>query len=356
MSWALAFVGFAVLVILHEFGHFAAAKATGMRVEKFSLFFPPKIAGVRRGETEYMIGAIPLGGFVKITGMVRGEEFDHKYEDRAYYNMPVGKRIIVIAAGPAMNILVAFLLLWSYFALLGYGVTLPTVGERDPDFRASAQLQTGDRIISVDGKRGEPIDFAKQVDTHRCDGPQKAACRAATPAVVVVERNGTVKTLRLVPQYDAQTKTMRLGVRFGVATQTDAPITAVSKAGQEMWALTKRTVTLPARIFNAEQRKEISGVVGAYEGTRRTFETDVETAIAILALISLSLAIVNLFPFLPLDGGHIFWALVEAVRGKPAETRTMERASMVGFALVIGLFLIGFTNDVERLSNGTLGP
>ena len=101
MSWALAFVGFALLVIFHELGHFAAAKAVGMRVERFSLFFPPLLARKKVGETEYAIGAIPLGGYVKISGMNPDEDLPDEVRTRAYYSQPVWKRIVVIAAGPA---------------------------------------------------------------------------------------------------------------------------------------------------------------------------------------------------------------------------------------------------------------
>src|SRR5215218_6979221 len=115
MSFLLAFLGFAALIILHELGHFAAAKAVGMRVERFSLFFPPLIARHKRGETEYAIGAIPLGGYVKITGMNPAEEIPPAVAHRAYYRQPVWKRIVVISAGPAVNIVLAFLILWVLF-------------------------------------------------------------------------------------------------------------------------------------------------------------------------------------------------------------------------------------------------
>src|SRR5918997_2545331 len=111
MSFLLAFLGFAVLIILHELGHFAAAKAVGMRVERFSLFFPPLVARHKRGETEYAIGAIPLGGYVKITGMNPAEEIPPEHAHRAYYRQPVWKRIVVIAAGPIVNIALAFVIL-----------------------------------------------------------------------------------------------------------------------------------------------------------------------------------------------------------------------------------------------------
>src|SRR5579859_4780162 len=111
MSWVLAFLGFAALIILHEAGHFVAAKAVGMRVERFSLFFGPMLVKVRRGETEYGIGPLPLGGYVKITGMSPREEIPPEVLPRAYYNQPVWKRIVVILAGPFVNLLIAFFLI-----------------------------------------------------------------------------------------------------------------------------------------------------------------------------------------------------------------------------------------------------
>jgi regulator of sigma E protease len=117
-----------------------------------------------------------------------------------------------------------------------------------------------------------------------------------------------------------------------------------------MWQVTSQTVAVIARIFDPEQREEISGVVGGYEVTRQAIEFDARRALTLIAVISLSLAVINLFPFLPLDGGHIFWSLVEKVRGRPVPFSTMERAGAVGFVLVIFLFLIGLSNDIGRLT------
>ena len=155
MSWVLAFLGFAVLIILHEAGHFAAAKAVGMRVERFSLFFPPLIVRRKRGETEYAVGAIPLGGYVKITGMNPHEEIAPEVAHRAYYRQPVWKRIVVIAAGPFVNIALAFLILWALF-----------MRQRERGRRRSSRassgmpaatvLRPGDRLVAVDGQRASP--------------------------------------------------------------------------------------------------------------------------------------------------------------------------------------------------------
>ena len=119
-----------------------------------------------------------------------------------------------------------------------------------------------------------------------------------------------------------------------------------------MWRISSTTVSHIAQVFVPEKRKEIGSVVGGYETTRQAFKVDATTALVILALISLSLGVINLFPFLPLDGGHIFWAIAEKVRGKAIPFSVMERAGFIGFALVIMLFLVGLTNDIERLGNG----
>src|ERR1700742_3337340 len=161
MSWALAFLGFALLVILHEAGHFFAAKAVGMRVERFSLFFPPLIARKKRGETEYAIGTIPLGGYVKITGMNPAEEIPPEHAHRAYYRQAVWKRIVVIAAGPAVNIVLAFVILWAVFLAIGTPGAPPVVGQVEKGTPAAqVGLQSGDQVVAVDGQKlaGDTLD------------------------------------------------------------------------------------------------------------------------------------------------------------------------------------------------------
>ena len=190
MSYFLAFAGFAALIILHEFGHFAAAKAVGMRVERFSLFFPPLIARVRRGETEYAIGAVPLGGYVKITGMNPNERIPPEIADRAYFRQPVWKRVVVIAAGPFMNFLIAFVIIWALLLSLGQVKNALVVNFVDKGTPAAGQLQKGDRILSIDGRPGyapglsakETTDRQTRLRTavarHTCTGPLRDGCTA----------------------------------------------------------------------------------------------------------------------------------------------------------------------------------
>ena len=409
--WVLVLAGFCALIILHEFGHFVVAKATGMRVERFFLFFPPKLVSIRRGETEYGIGMLPLGGFVKITGMnpeeleaaERGERLNkpgilEQIEGadsgsqtpeslegdeplppdvlkRAYYNQPVWKRIAVISAGPAMNILIAFVVLF-FLALGTERATTLEVGSIEQGTPAERALKPGDQIISVDGVRptnggSRPTDgqlgdradaIAKQVNTHTCSGTPVDNCRATTPAVFVVKRDGKLVTVRVTPYYDANAPPLndgdsagryRVGFGFqagGLVPENLSAPQAAGRAASFMWDVTSKTVSTFVRIFQPEQRKQLSGVVGISDVAHQTIEFGAREALTLLAVISLSLAIINLFPFLPLDGGHIFWSLVEKVRGRRVPFSVIERASALGFLLILALFVIGLSNDIDRLN------
>jgi regulator of sigma E protease len=355
MSWLLAFLGFAALIVLHELGHFAAAKAVGMRVERFALFFPPLWAKTRRGETEYAIGTIPLGGYVKITGMNPAEEIPPEVAHRAYFRQPVWKRIVVIGAGPAVNIFIAFALLAGIYWVNGTQEPPSRVAAVKAGSPAAGVLRPGDVLVSIDGKRpvGDTLrkqndSIAKQVATHKCaaDAP---GCRATEPVTLVVRRGGREQTVRATPVYDEAKKRPLLGFTFGGTPYPAGPVRASGLSAETMWDVTSATVKTLAGIFQAEKRKQISGVVGSYETTRQSIEVSTTQALFLLAIISLSLGVINLFPFLPLDGGHIFWALAEKVRGRAIPFSVMERAGFVGFALVMVLFVIGFTNDLGRL-------
>jgi regulator of sigma E protease len=358
MSWILAFVGFSVLIILHELGHFAAAKAVGMRVERFALFFPPLLWTVKRGETEYGIGTIPLGGYVKIMGMNPAEEIPPEHEHRAYYKQPVWKRLVVIGAGPAMNVLLAFVILFVLFAAKGDQIANSKVGEVTPKSAAVGVLQPGDELVAVDGVKGKPDVLRARIGKHPCAGNAKVeGCTAVTPANVTIIRDGRTQVLEIRPRYNNANRRMLLGFSFGGDYQRVPLGESASRSVTGMWDVTKATLdTVTRLVYDSSARKNLSGVVGSYETTRQSIAADdVERSLVILALISLSLAIVNLFPFLPLDGGHIFWALAEKIRGRPIPFRIMEQASYVGFVLVLMLFAVGLTNDIGRLQDGGFG-
>jgi len=356
MSWVLIVLGFSLLVVLHEAGHFFAAKATGMRVERFFLFFPPKLVSVKRGETEYGIGAIPAGGFVKISGMNPDEELPPEAKGRGYYDQPVWKRIVVIGAGPAVNIVLAFVIL--FILAFGANDANQKVGEIMPGTPAAAVLKPGDEIVAVDGRgyRGEGLakrqeKFVAQISSHRCAGRQVEGCRAATPALLTVRRNGELRTIAVRPEYDPAVERTRIGFAYGSEPANLGVGGAAQRAADGVWLVTSKTVTVFARLFEEEQRKQVSGVVGVSATADEVIdELGTREALILLAVVSLSLGLINLFPFLPLDGGHIFWSLVEKVRGSPVPFSVMERAGAIGFVLVIMLFFIGLSNDIGRLT------
>jgi regulator of sigma E protease len=348
MSWALTIAGFAALIILHELGHFMAAKATGMRVERFFLFFPPKLVGVRHGETEYGIGAIPLGGFVKITGMNPEEELPPEIARRGYYAQPVWKRIVVIAAGPAMNLIVAFVLLFA-LGLTAIDLT-HDVGTVQAGSPAAGTLRPGDRIVAVDGVRGGFVKIRHQIASHHCAGKPHDGCRAQTAARVRILRDGRPLTLRIHPAYDAGLRRNILGINYATRSTSVAPATSAGRAVGAMWRVTSGTVSAIARLFEPQERSKLHGIVGVSDVTQQAISYGAREALTLLAIISLSLAVVNLFPFLPLDGGHIFWSIVEKIRGRPVAFSVIERASAIGFVLVMIIFAIGLSNDVSRLT------
>ena len=292
-----------------------------MRVERFFLFFPPKLVSIRRGETEYGIGMIPLGGFVKITGMnpeeleaaepgdpiehrpglleqlegadagtvtpqsIEGEgQVDREILRRAYYNQPVWKRVAVIAAGPVVNIVLAFVLLFVvYLSCSGaegdpgrLGRARDTGGGRAEARRPAARRgwRARDRPGSLEDRRAgqahQPGD--RQVRAHHERDPQSplpgrptANCRSAKPVGSPSSETAAVKTLHLPTYYDPEHHRYRLGIEFkafGTTTASQSPAEAAKLAADKMWYVTSRTLSVIARIFEPEQRKQISGVVG----------------------------------------------------------------------------------------------
>ena len=404
MSWVLTILGISALVILHEAGHFAVAKAVGMRVERFSLFFGPMLVKVKIGETEYGIGTIPLGGYVKIAGMSRppqqppapqataaparavetelrspgrdgGVAVERRrsatadqtppvpVEDdpRGYFRQPVWKRVAVIAAGPAMNVLVAFLILVGVYWLSAHHASndrarVVSVERGSP---AATVLRSGDTIIAVDGRpvvyADENFNFIPAIANDRCTQALTAGCVGAAPVRFLLERDGRRLSVAVKPRYQPKAKRMLVGFSSGLVLHRYSLAGAVGASVSEMWEVTSKTVSRIGQVFfSSAARKELHGIVGVSDETSEAFSYGFSEAMIVLALISLSLAIVNLFPFLPLDGGHLFWAIAEKVRGRAISFAVMERASVAGFALVLVLAVIGFSNDIHALSNGSL--
>jgi regulator of sigma E protease len=394
MSWVLTFLSIMALIVLHELGHFTAAKAVGMRVERFSLFFGPMFVKVQRGETVYGIGVIPLGGYVKISGMnpeelkpraavasvlpgavatgvgetsaEETEPLDPEILRRAYYNQAPWKRIFVILAGPAVNIVIAFLLFWAilFSGSLSGAVTLEslnpsihtvsattTVGVIEPKMAADGVLRAGDRIVAVDGRPATVAEAQRRIAAHRCAGTLTEGCRAATPVTLTVRRNGRTLTLTVFPRYDRAEGRMLVGFGFAGAAKSYSVLGAAGTAVHEMWRTTESMVSNIGKAFtSAKVRHQFHSIIGVTEIAHETVEAGAGYALVFIGFFSLVLAVLNLFPFLPLDGGHILWAVAEKVRGSRISVIAMWRFSSVGILLLLFLVANGLSNDISHLA------
>jgi regulator of sigma E protease len=366
MSYVLAFLGFAALITVHEGGHFIAAKAVGMRVERFSLFFGPMFFKRTIGETDYGIGVIPLGGYVKITGMSPNETFDSpEIEARAYINQPPWKRIVVIAAGPAVNLILAFVLVWV--ALLSVGghnivgknkqfVSTNRIGLIATGTAAHGVLRVNDTLVSVDGVKGSAEQLSAQIEKHACVGGERVnGCESATPTRLVVRRDGALKRLVVRPRWNLAAGRMELGVEFDPKVFPNGVLYSAGQSVTGLGRVTGATVSDIVELFKPAKRAQLHSVIGGYKYVQEGIALGWSNGLEIIGLISLALGLINLFPFLPLDGGHIFWALVEQIRGRRVPWIVMERATLVGIGLVAILMFVGLSNDISHIAHHTLG-
>jgi regulator of sigma E protease len=368
VAWVIAIAGIVLLVVLHEAGHFAAAKAAGMRVERFSLFFPPTILSFTRGETEYAIGAIPAGGYVKITGMSPEEmaELAPELQARSYYAQKPWKRILVILAGPGVNLAIAFVLFTVVLmaGTLGGATTISNIAPEVDTFvsgttvaalvhsePAYGRLQIRDRIVRIDGRRATTNDIIATIRRDRCAGALTQGCRAARPVLFLVDRHGVRRAISLYPRYEKAYGHMMVGFDLaGSARQFSLP-SAIVGSGETMWSLTSGTLTgLFHALTSSKARRQLHSIVGITQVTEEAVALGPTYGLVIIGVVSLILGVINLFPFLPLDGGHVLWSVAEKLHGGRISTQAMWKFSSVGIVLLVFLVFSGISNDISRLS------
>jgi regulator of sigma E protease len=343
-------VAFCLLILFHELGHFLVAKYLGIGVERFSIGFGPKITGFRRGETEYMLSAIPLGGYVKLIGDdPRGTDGDHP---RAFLNKPIGHRIAVVAAGPLAN----FALAIAIFAGVHWvGVPtpqiseLPEVGEVVADSPAQqVGLQKGDRILMVDG---QPVskweDLVQTIHRH-----------INTPLQLRVQRGAETFDVTVTPKPGKVIKDLEeveVGL-IGVAPHMDitvmrySPPVALWKGVEKTWELSALTVVSLVKMVQGKiSPKHLAGPVGIFQMAGQQAKVGLLPLVSLMAVLSISLGILNLFPIPVLDGGHILFFAVEGLWGQPISPRKQEIATQVGLFLLVALMLTAFYNDLLRI-------
>ena len=346
-QWTLlvAILGLAFLITIHEFGHFIAAKAFGMRVERFYIGFPPAAVRRQRGETEYGVGLIPLGGFCKISGMMPEEDLPEEVVPRAYYARPVWQRNITILAGPVMNFVAAFVIVFIFLLAQGVATTTLTVDFVQPDSPAAqAGLQSGDRLVSGDGSGFADWEAATAFfQAHPNEN--------VTLAWVTPDGQARSATVKLVANPDLQGKGM-LGVRSRVVNERPGLAEAVSLTATGTYDAFKATFKGLGMLVSGQiDPTGPDGAVGPV-GIVKISQDAVRNSYypMLLAFISINLGIMNLLPILPFDGGHVVLNTAEWLRrGRRVSTKFVERAVAVGVALLLTLTVYLTWNDIGRL-------
>jgi regulator of sigma E protease len=339
----IAILGIGLLILVHELGHFLAAKAFGMRVEKFYVGFPPPLVKRMRGETEYGIGVIPLGGYVKISGMTRDEEVPPEAEERAFYSKPVWKRIIVVSAGGAMNLLLAFILFFIfYWQMVPDFVATDTIAMvQDGSGAASAGIQPGDKLLGINGLRSDDPEAIRSALQNLPD----------QQAQLLIERDGQQMIVTAFIGRQEDTGQGLLGVAFEpkqVGTMSIPFPEAVRHAATDIPLIVKEIFVVLKNLVSKQGIQDIATPIGLFAYSSETIKLGWGTYLRVLGFISLQLAILNMLPLLPLDGGHVVMNLVEKIKGSPVRREIYEKVSAVGIFIFIIFFIIALTNDIQR--------
>ena len=340
MTFLLGILGLIFLIVIHELGHMLTAKAVGVRVPEFGVGFGPALFKRKLGTTVYSFRIILLGGFAKMAGMGDGEE-----GPGTYYSKAPWRRAAIILAGPMANVLTAVVIFTGIY-MSGVPRATNEIADVVPNsLAAEANIQKGDRIVSVDGQRAANWEgFVQSV------GQKEPGDRVE----LVVSRDGQQREVSGELIADPQNPDRALvGVRPVVVEDTYGPIEALGQAVGRCVEITATLGKFVGELVTGEQSfvKNVSGPVGITS----VASTSVTQGffLPLLAIISLNLALFNLLPILPLDGGHLFFIAAEKVMGRPVSEQTMGRMAAFGVALVLMLFVFATYADLSKLFTGT---
>ncbi|MBI5420303.1 MAG: RIP metalloprotease RseP [Deltaproteobacteria bacterium] len=351
MIYFLSFiVVLGILIFVHEAGHFLVARRLGVGVTKFSFGFGPKLAGVKRGETEYLLSAVPLGGYVKLVGESEGEEIPEEMRARSFHHKPVWVKMAVVAAGPLGNLLFAVLVFWIVF-LGGVPVLTPRIGNVLPDSPAArAGLAAGDVVVRVGG---EAVATWEELAARI---RQEGAGRELTLTVRRGEKEFTVKVVPEIREgksiFGEKVREPKIGIVAGqeIVRQKLNPVQAFGRAGKETGKLIELTVMTVVKLVTRVLPSETLGgpiLIAQIAGDQA--RQGISPFVYFLGLLSVNLGILNLLPIPILDGGHLLFFSIEALRRKPLSPQARALAQQVGLAIILMLTALVFYNDIARL-------
>jgi regulator of sigma E protease len=334
-----------LLIFFHEFGHFSLAKLVGIRVERFSLGFPPRLIGKKIGETDYCISAVPFGGYVKMSGMI-DESMDEtgiKGEPYEFMSKPIWVRFLVIAAGPLFNILLTAIIFSISIAITGVpeavGPVVNRVGDGMPAEQAG--IVSGDRIIRInDNEITEWSDLVNII--HNAPGE---------PLEIAWEHEGTVKTETITPLKDELQEYGYIGIEPKTVSKSVGVFTAVGMGVDQTVHLTQLVFRSFGLLISGDVsvKQGLAGPVRIAQMAGDSAKGGFNNLMVFTAFLSLNLGILNLLPFPVLDGGHLVLLLGEAVIRRPISTRIRLVIQQIGMAVLLALMILVIVNDVINI-------
>ncbi len=356
MTFLSAIVLLGILIFVHEFGHFIFAKLVGVRVLKFSLGFGPKLIGRKYGDTEYLISAVPLGGYVKPLGEEPDEEIKEEDKPFAYNYQPVWKRAAIVLAGPVFNLFFAALI-FIFIFMHGLPVLFPEVGDVMKQSPASAAgLIKGDRIVEADGVVVNQWTELTEI-IHK--NPDKAL-------TFKIKRDNKIIVVPITPErkkikdiFGEEKEIGLIGIKPSGSSfiQKEGVVGAIASGITRTWEISVLTIVgivkLIQRIVPADT---IGGPILIFQMAGEQASLGAMNFFVFMAVISINLGVLNLLPIPILDGGHLMFLTFEAIRRKPLSEKVMIIAQKVGLAVIIALMTFALYNDIMRIVTGKTIP
>lgn len=356
MTFLSAIILLGLIIFIHELGHFLSAKLMGVRVLKFSLGFGPKLIGKKYGDTEYLISSIPFGGYVKMLGESSGEELKEEEKVFAFNYQPVWKRFIIVFLGPLFNLVFAMVIFFFVFSY-GIPVLLPEVGDVLPQSPAErAGLMKGDTVISIDGSQINQWDEMTKI-IHTSPG------RSLN---LKIKRRSEVITLSVVPEKKRIPDLFGQGKEVGLIGIKPSGNTFIKKsdlaesltnAVSRTWEIAVLTIVSIVKLIQRVIPMEtIGGPILIVQMAGEQASLGILNFFVFMAIININLGVLNLLPIPILDGGHILFLGIEAIRRKPLEEKFITIAQKVGLAVILFIMAFAIYNDLIRIFTGKSIP